>query len=310
MNRHLLSNSAFSAASWLLLFGATAAIAMTGFEIYNSHLRSAAGQQFNFGSAPTAARGGNVGLASTINSHLFGTVPVKVKPKVEKPKVVEAPETRLNLSLTGVVTAPDPKNSHAMIEIERGQTSVVRVGAEIGKTGAQLNAVFADHILIDHRGEIEKLAINRESLDLTNVSANNAQTISALNFNVAEFEALAAVDPRDIDISSLLPAPQPVQEQAPQEQTAGGDPVEGDQGSAVTGVDSETMQQQNDEALLAADRQKQIEDEQRQQEEEIRQQQLQQQQLQQQQLQQQQPNQVDSQGRPIRKNVPGGLKQI
>jgi len=305
MNRHLFSNSAFSAASWLLLFGAMASMAITGFEIYNSHLRADAGQQFNFGSVPATARGANAGLASTINSHLFGTVPVQVKPKIEKPKVVEAPETRLNLSLTGVVTAPDPKNSHAMIEIERGQTSVVRVGAEIGKTGAQLNAVFPDHILIDHRGKIEKLAIDRESLDLTDVSASNAQTISALNFNVAEFEALAAVDPRDIDISSLLPAPQPIQEQVLQ-----GQAVDGDQGAAASGINTEAMQQQNDEALMAADRLKQIEDEQRQQEEEIRQQQLQQQQLQEQQLQQQQPNRVDSQGRPIKENVPGGLKQI
>ena len=95
-------------------------------------------------------------LDRTINTHLFGVVPAKPK-KVEapKPKVVEAPKTKLNLRLTGIISGSGNFPGFAMIEVSRNETSVVSVGSDIGKTGASLHAINSDHVLIDHRGNIE-----------------------------------------------------------------------------------------------------------------------------------------------------------
>jgi len=204
MNQNIIPNSVFSAGSWVLLFVAMMSLAAVGYEVYHRHIADQASQQFNFGSAQQQKKDSRVVLMAVINAHIFGTVPVATKPDA-KPKVVEAPKTKLNLSLTGVITDSDPKRSRAMIEVQRGQTSVVLVGHEIGNTGATLDAVFPDHILIKHRGALEKLVIERDSLNLADLTATNAQTISALNINVAEFEALATVNPEDLDISKLLP---------------------------------------------------------------------------------------------------------
>jgi hypothetical protein len=204
MNQNILPNSVFTAGSWALLAAAMVALAAVGIEVFQRHIADPPVQQFNFGSLKRQDADERVSLAGIINAHIFGTVPVVTQPS--KPKVVEAPKTKLNLSLTGVITSPDPNQGRAMIEIQRGQTSVVLVGNEIGNTGAKLDAVFADHILIQHRGALEKLVIERDSLKLDDLTATNAQTISALNINVAEFEALAEVDPEDLDISKLIPA--------------------------------------------------------------------------------------------------------
>ena len=128
-------------ASWLALLATAGALAWSGHEIYIRHLKPPAAQEFNFGSVEQTAASERVGLEPVIQAHIFGVVPPKPKPQAEKPKIVEAPKTKLNLLLTGVITSPDPGGGVAMIEIQRGQTSVVRVGANIGKTGAKLEAV-------------------------------------------------------------------------------------------------------------------------------------------------------------------------
>ena len=221
MNQNFLPNSVFTAGSWALLAVAMVALAGVGISVYQRHIADPPIQQFNFGSVKQQGKDERVSLAGIINAHIFGTVPVVQKPAA-RPKVVEAPKTKLNLSLTGVITSADPKQSRAMIEVQRGQTSVVLVGNEIGTTGAKLDAVFPDHILIQHRGVLEKLVIERDSLKLDDLKATNAQTISALNINVAEFEALAEVNPEDLDISKLIPVNQapPAQVEDPDEAAA------------------------------------------------------------------------------------------
>lgn len=284
MYQNLIPNSVFTAGSWALLLAAMMSLAGVGFEVYQRHIADRPSQQFNFGSSRRQADDTRVALTGIINAHIFGTVPV-VKKVDAKPKVVEAPKTKLNLSLTGVITDSDPKRSRAMIEVQRGQTSVVLVGQEIGNTGAKLDAVHPDHILIQHRGALEKLVIERDSLNLNDISATNAQTISALNINVAEFEALATVDPAELDISKLLPANPPADSQA----DAADDPDEAEQQQQMEEQAQQESQRLEQEAELRQQQEKQVLEQQQQD-------QLQQQQ-QQQQIQQLQQEQ-------------GGLKQI
>ena len=185
---------------------AMVSLAAVSREVYQRHFQPQSAQRFTFGAGPTATISGRADLSQVADAHIFGTVPPVAKPAVQvEPEPVEAPKTRLALKLTGVITSPLPDAGRAMIEIKRGETGVVRVGEEIGKTGATLHAVFKDHILIEHRGKRERLEIIRPEMGITDLRNQNDNTVKALNINVSEFEALARVNPEDVDISKLLP---------------------------------------------------------------------------------------------------------
>ena len=209
MQRSLIPNWMFSSASWLCLLFSMIALVVVAREVYTQHFIPESVQRFSFSSVGSVVTRDNVNLAEVARQHIFGVVPPVKKKVVEKPKVVEAPKTRLKLSLTGIIAGGTADENRAMIEIKRGNTSVVKVGEVIGKTRAKLTAVYSDHILIEHRGKTEKLELVRPELSLTDLRLQSDQTISALNINVAEFEALAKVDPRDLDITKLLPKQPP-----------------------------------------------------------------------------------------------------
>ena len=133
-------------------------------------------------------------LDRTINTHLFGVVPVKPeKVEIPEPKVVEAPKTKLNLRLTGIISGSESFPGFAMIEVSRNETTVVSVGGEIGKTGASLHTIHSDHVLIDHRGNIEKIELERLLLGGLSVASAGPVTVKELDLSAAELAALTQV---------------------------------------------------------------------------------------------------------------------
>jgi len=173
-------------------------LAATGWVIYDIYLRYPLllndDQVLHFGESSIVAQDNEaVTLDEVINAHLFGVQPVAVKKVVEQPKVVNAPRTRLNLKLTGLVSSASEKYGYAMIEIKRGETSVIGVGKEIGKTGAKLHAIESNHILIDHRGKIEKLQLERDILKVAEPNSISNDTIKQLNLTEAELSALTQI---------------------------------------------------------------------------------------------------------------------
>lgn len=83
---------------------------------------------------------------------LFG----EVASEAPAPRVVDAPETKLNLELQGVFTADDPDDSTAIVA-ERNKTGeLFRIGDRL-PGNAVLEAVNNDHILIKRGGRVEKL---------------------------------------------------------------------------------------------------------------------------------------------------------
>ncbi len=130
-------------------------------------------------------------LDSVINAHLFGLPPTEKK--VVVPKVVNAPITELNLILSGLVIGPTLDSGYALIEVARGETSIVNIGQKIGKTGAVLHGIEADHILIERGGKIEKLEMDREVLGSANQESISMNTIKPLNLSEAELSALTEI---------------------------------------------------------------------------------------------------------------------
>lgn len=153
-------------------------------------------QELHFGDGSTdEVTNASVSFKEVINAHLFGVEPVAAK--VDKPKVVNAPKTRLKLKLTGLISTSASEFGYAMIEVSRGETNVVGVGKEIGKTGAKLHAIEPDHILIDHRGKIEKLQLERQILGINEENDLSSETIKQLNLTESELAALIEIGDTD-----------------------------------------------------------------------------------------------------------------
>ncbi|NDV90751.1 type II secretion system protein GspC [Alteromonas sp. 345S023] len=111
----------------------------------------------------TSVQGG-VNLNKIQQLNLFGDV--AAAPKVEEAPVTDAPETRLNLTLTGVVASSLESAGTAVIE-NRNQQLVYGLGDKIDGTNATLKQVYADRVII-------KNGIRNETLMLEGIDYDEA----------------------------------------------------------------------------------------------------------------------------------------
>ncbi len=82
--------------------------------------------------------------------HLFGEA------KEAAPKVVEAPETRLNLKLRGVYATDDEHKGYALIASGSGKEKLYATGQSV-PGNAVLKAVYPDRVILDRKGRYETL---------------------------------------------------------------------------------------------------------------------------------------------------------
>ncbi|QUM75038.1 type II secretion system protein GspC [Moritella sp. 24] len=102
----------------------------------------------------------NYELNTLRNLHVFG------KPQTEKQAAVvvqniDAPKTRLRLTLAGLVASSEPSLALAIIE-HKGKQETYAIDEEIGSTNATLNQVFSDRVLIEYQGNLETLMLDGE----------------------------------------------------------------------------------------------------------------------------------------------------
>ncbi len=82
--------------------------------------------------------------------HLFGEA------KEAATKVVEAPETRLNLKLRGVYATDDEHKGYALIASGSGKEKLYATGQSV-PGNAVLKAVYPDRVILDRKGRYETL---------------------------------------------------------------------------------------------------------------------------------------------------------
>ncbi|MCG5512389.1 type II secretion system protein GspC [Ectothiorhodospira shaposhnikovii] len=101
-------------------------------------------------------------LAAVADLQLFG----HAQAVAEAPVVpTEAPETRLRLTLKGVVaSSAEPVLGVALIADDRQNERHYRVGAEL-PGGARLEQIFSDRVILSREGRFEMLRLPRETLD-------------------------------------------------------------------------------------------------------------------------------------------------
>lgn len=106
-------------------------------------------------------RGGDtssdIDISELQNSHLFGQFQ-QSNLVVEQPKVQDAPKSRLNVVLVGLVTSSDPSKSLAVIS-NRGRQATYGINEVIEGTRAKLIQVQADRVIIDNAGRNETVML-------------------------------------------------------------------------------------------------------------------------------------------------------
>lgn len=98
-------------------------------------------------------------IEDIISAHLFGLAAGPPKPDVST-----APETKLRLSLAGLISSQNPRLARALIQVNSGQIKGYRIGDRIAGTDAQLQGVTSDKVLLNRNGNLESLAMKRKDL--------------------------------------------------------------------------------------------------------------------------------------------------
>ena len=113
-------------------------------------------------SAPvSAARQPRLDIAKVVGWHLFGA-PSAAAPSASGP--IDAPDTRLNLVLRGVLSSEDPEGARAIIAEPNGNENYFRVGSAL-PGGAELTEIYADRIILKRAGQHETLRLPRDAME-------------------------------------------------------------------------------------------------------------------------------------------------
>lgn len=101
------------------------------------------------------------GVEELAGRHLFGRADEAAAPP--PPPQVKAPETRLNLTLRGLLASSSPAGGGAIIAAAGGEEKFYPVGKEL-PGGATLKEVRSDEVLLVRGGRLETLRLPKESL--------------------------------------------------------------------------------------------------------------------------------------------------
>lgn len=74
---------------------------------------------------------------------------------------IEAPETRLNLTLTGIISSRSGERSWAMIKNDKREQRAYAVGETVAG-GVKLHAIYANRVILDRGGRYETLTLEQE----------------------------------------------------------------------------------------------------------------------------------------------------
>ncbi|HET9484024.1 MAG TPA: type II secretion system protein GspC [Xanthomonadales bacterium] len=89
--------------------------------------------------------------------HLFGNATPALDPRG---LAVDAPDTKLELTLSGIVAQDDPKQGYALVVDANGVQHVHAVGAEVAP-GVTVDSIYADRVLLSRAGVLETLRLPR-----------------------------------------------------------------------------------------------------------------------------------------------------
>lgn len=104
---------------------------------------------------------------------LFGKQTKKAEPVAE---VIDAPITRLKLTLLGAIAADNAEKSSAIIQIDNKQLAIVQVGDPLPGTNAKIHQIQPTQVVLMRNGKLERLAIIRPELE-TNAQSDEGELL-------------------------------------------------------------------------------------------------------------------------------------
>ena len=104
------------------------------------------------------AQGPNVDLIA--RAHLFGEVPLDANPALSE--LTEAPDTRLDLTLMGILAATADRGSRALIGASNGEEKPYAIGDDVVR-GVRLQAIFPDRVILARGGQLETLRLDKDA---------------------------------------------------------------------------------------------------------------------------------------------------
>ena len=144
---------------------------------------------------PSRNANSSANISALQRLNLFGKVQQAVQPVVEA--VSDAPETRLNLVLTGVVSSSTPENGAAIIE-HRGSQDTYGVGEKIEGTNAVLRLVQEDRVIIRNGSRDETLML--EGIDYAQANRERESRIQRQR-SQRRSQAMQPREEKDVELS-------------------------------------------------------------------------------------------------------------
>ena len=150
-------------------------------------------------------------IAKVIGWHLFGTPSAGTSAPGGGP--IDAPDTRLNLVLRGVLSSDDAEGARAIIAEPNGDENYFRVGSGL-PGGAELTEIHADRIILRRAGQYETLRLPRDAME----GAANAPArlpgagapIGNAGAVLGEYRDQIGDNPQALlDLARAVPAPSP-----------------------------------------------------------------------------------------------------
>jgi general secretion pathway protein C len=128
--------------------------------------------------------------------HLFG-VAQKTASKVAT-QVTNAPDTRLNLKLRGVLASSDPSFALAIIADGKGKEEAYALESKL-PGNAVLKEIYADRVILEYRGRMEALRLPKETI--ASVGSRPEKRVSGVRSGLRPTSIKSV---RNADTSALL----------------------------------------------------------------------------------------------------------
>lgn len=131
---------------------------------------------------PNTGQARNTDISRIAQWHLFGTVQ---KVALKTAVATEAPDTRLNLKLRGLLASTDPVAARAIIADGKGVEEAYKVGQKL-PGNAVLREIYADRVILEYRGRLEALRLPKDSDASAMVSRKSTSSTRGRNRGVTQ----------------------------------------------------------------------------------------------------------------------------
>jgi len=109
----------------------------------------------------SSAQPGRANVASIAASHLFGESSTEAVAIIPQGPIEELAETRLSLTLKGIIAGSDDSLSLAIIADNRDEDKIYAVNDAV-VPGTTLHAVYAEQVVLNRAGNLEALKLPKE----------------------------------------------------------------------------------------------------------------------------------------------------